>query len=394
MALTNQQIKNQKPDAKKTQKLFDGGGLFLEVTSKGSKRWRLKFRFGGKEKLISFGLYPTVSLKEARQKRDDAKRLLANGINPSAKRQAEKAAAATEGKNNFEAIAREWIEQQRSTWAESHAKTIELRLKNDVFPFVGKKPIIEISPPEILSLLRRIEDREAFETAHRVKSNIGQIFRYAIATARAESDPSRDLKGALRPVKPKHLAAVTDPKRFGSILRMMDSYVGGPIVQAALGLAPLVFARPGELRTAEWAGIDFDKGEWRYVASKTNTEHIVPLAKQSVDILKEIYPLTGDGRYIFPSPRTPARPMSENAILAALRSLGIPKEEMCGHGFRATARTLLDEELQIPPHLIEHQLAHTVKDSLGRAYNRTTHLADRKEMMQRWADYLDDIKRT
>ncbi len=392
MPLTVQQLKNIKADSKRTLKLFDGGGLFLEVTPTDSRRWRLKYRFAGKEKLISLGLYPLVSLKDARQKRDDAKRLLTNGLDPSAQRKAEKDAACAQAMNSFEAVAREWVEQNRSTWAPNHTKTIELRLKNDLFPYVGKKPVITITPPELITVLRRIEGREAFETAHRVRTNLGQIFRYAIATGRVESDPSRDLRGALRPVKVQHLPAVTDPKRLGEILRMMGGYVGGPIVQAALRLAPLVFVRPGELRTAEWEGIDFEKAEWRFTVTKTNTEHIVPLASQSVRILKEIYPLTGSGRYVFPSPRTSNRPMSENAILAALRSLSIPKDEMCGHGFRATARTMLDEILGFPPHLIEHQLAHSVRDSLGRAYNRTTHLAERREMMQRWADYLDKLK--
>jgi integrase len=393
MPLTSQQLKNIRSDATRTLKLFDGGGLYLEVTPSGSRRWRLKYRFAGKEKLISFGLYPLVSLKDARQKRDDAKRLLNNGIDPSAQRKAEKDAVFAQAKNSFESVAREWIEQNRGTWASNHTKTIELRLKNDVYSFVGKKPIAAITPPELITLLRRIEARAANETAHRVRTNLSQIFRYAIATGRVDSDPTRDLRGALRPVKVQHLPAVTEPRRLGEILRMMDGYVGGPIVQAALKLAPLVFVRPGELRTAEWEGVDFEKSEWRYTVSKTNTEHIVPLSPQSVRILREIYPLTGGGRYVFPSPRTIARPMSENAILAALRSLGIPKEEMCGHGFRATARTMLDEILGFPPHLIEHQLAHAVKDSLGRAYNRTTHLTERREMMRRWADYLDELRR-
>jgi len=390
--LSAQQLKNAKADAQRTLKLFDGGGLFLEITPSNSRRWRLKYRFAGKEKLLSLGLFPLISLKDARQKRDDAKRLLSNGIDPSAQRKAEKATVTEQARNSFEAVALEWLEQTRGTWKPTHTKTIELRLNNDVFPFVGKRPIAALTPPDLLAVLRRIEGREAIETAHRVRTNFGQIFRYAISTGRIESDPSRDLRGALRPVKVQHLPAVTDPKRLGEVLRMMDGYVGGPIVKAALNLAPLVFVRPGELRMAEWAGIDFDKAEWRYVASKTNTEHIVPLANQSLSILKEIHPLTGAGQYVFPSPRTRLRPMSENAILAALRSLGIPKEEMCGHGFRATARTMLDEILKVPQHLIEHQLAHSVKDSLGRAYNRTTHLAERKEMMQRWADYLDELK--
>ena len=392
MPLSIQQLKNTKVDASRTLKLFDGGGLFLEVTPTDSRRWRLKYRFAGKEKLLSLGLFPLVTLKDARVRRDEAKRLLSNGVDPSAARQAAKQATVAETANGFEAVGLEWIEQQRGTWAPAHTKRIELRLKNDVFPFIGKKPVGSITPPDLISVLRRIEAREAFETAHRVRTNLGQIFRFAVATGRAASDPARDLRGALRPVKVEHLPAVTDPKRLGELLRMMDGYAGGPVVQAALRLAPLVFVRPGELRTAEWKDINFDSAEWRFTVSKTKTEHIVPLAAQSIRILQEIRLLTGSGRFVFPSPRTGDRPMSENAILAALRSLGIPKEEMCGHGFRATARTMLDEILGFPPHCIEHQLAHAVRDTLGRAYNRTKHLAERREMMQRWANFLDSLR--
>ena len=254
-------------------------------------------------------------------------------------------------------------------------------------------PIEMITPSDLLKVLRKIEDREAIETAHRVRGIFGQIFRYAIATGRATSDPSRDLRGALSPVKKQHLAAVTEPKLVGNLLKVIEGHRGSPIVKAALSLAPLVFVRPGELRQAEWKDIDLENAEWRFVVSKTETQHIVPLAAQPIAILKQIHPLTGSGRYVFPSARTFERPMSDNAILAALRSLGVPKEEMCGHGFRAMARTILDEALGFPPHLIEHHLAHSVKDALGRAYNRTKHLPERREMMQRWADYLDGLKR-
>lgn len=391
--LNIQQIKSLKPDPTKTTKHYDGGGLFLEVPSTGNKRWRLKYRFANKEKLISLGLYPLVSLKEARERRDDAKRLIESGVDPSASRKAAKEAIASEGKNSFESIALEWMTQQSDSWKPSHLKTISLRLKNDVFPFIGKKALPLISAPDLLEVLRRIESREAFETAHRVRTNMGQIFRYAISLGHVTSDPSRDLKGALRPVKAIHLAAVTEPKRAGEILRMMDGYAGsGPIVKAALRLAPLVIVRPGELRTAEWKDIDFDKSEWRFVVTKTNSPHIVPLSRQAVEILQDLKPITGSGKYVFPSLRGNDRPMSDNAILVALRSLGIPKEEMSGHGFRAMGRTIMDEVLGIPPHLIEHQLAHAVKDPNGRAYNRTRHLPERKEMMQRWADYLEELK--
>lgn len=392
MPLTVQQLKSEKPDTTKTKKLFDGGGLYCEVTPTGSKRWRLKYRFGGKEKLISFGTFPLIGLKEAREKRDEAKRLLADGIDPSAHRRAERNAVINKEQNGFEVVAREWLEQQHAAWAISHYRTVCQRLQNDVFPFVGKMSVEEIKAPDLFAILRRIEKREAFETAHRVKTALGQIFRYAISTGRVNSDPTRDLKGALRPVKIQHLPAVTDPKRLGEILRILDGHKGGPIVSAALRLAPLVFVRPGELRQAEWNDFDLANSEWRFTVQKTKTPHTVPFSSQALEVLEELRPLTGNGRFVFPSPRSPDRPMSDNAILAALRSLGIPKEEMCGHGFRATARTLLDEALGFPPHLIEHQLAHSVRDSLGRAYNRTKHLPERKEMMQRWADYLDSLK--
>jgi integrase len=394
MPLTDQQIKALKPDPNKTQKHFDGGGLYIEVPPNGNKRWRLKYRFAGKEKLLSFGLYPRITLKEARQLKEDAKRKLANNVDPSAQKQAERKAATCAGTNTFEFVALELLTVREGTqWSHDHAKTILLRLRKDAFPALGQKSIGDITARDILDLLRRIEVRGALETAHRVLTIIGQVFDYAIVTERTASNPTNALRQALRPAKAKHLAAVTDPARFGEILRMMDGYRGGEIVAAALRLAPLVFVRPGELRHAEWASIDLDSGEWRFIASKTNADHIVPLSQQAITVLRDLKPFTGTGRYVFPNPRTKERPMSENAVLAALRGLGISKEEMCGHGLRATARTLLDEKLEFPPHLIEQQLAHSVRDPLGRAYNRTTHLPQRKKMMQRWADYLDELRR-
>jgi len=252
--------------------------------------------------------------------------------------------------------------------------------------------VAEITPPELLAVVRRVEERGALETAHRALQNCGQVFRYAIATARAERDPSQDLRGALPPVRETHFAAVTEPKRIGEILRAFDAYEGTLPVKCALRLAPLVFVRPGELRKALWTNIDLDTAEWRYLVTKTSTLHNVPLSSQAVAILKELRPLTGRSSYVFPSARSAQRPMSDNAILAAMRSMGIPKEEMTGHGFRAAARTILDEVLGFPPHLIEHQLAHAVRDPLGRAYNRTAHLAERRDMMQQWSDYLDGLK--
>jgi len=274
----------------------------------------------------------------------------------------------------------------------SHSDKIIQRFERDIFPWIGNTPISEVTPPILLSVIRRIEERGALETAHRALNTCGQVFRYSIATGRSERDCSQDLKGALPPVKAKHFAAQTDPKRFGDLLKIFEDYHGSLIVRCALRLAPLVFVRPGELRHAKWKDIDFEAAQWSYIVTKTNSPHIVPLASQAIAILKELHPLTGNSTFIFPSARSNARPMSDNAILAALRRVGIGKEEATGHGFRATARTLLDEVLRIPPHLIEHQLAHAVRDPNGRAYNRTTHLLERKKMMQDWADYIDSLK--
>lgn len=389
--LSDIQIRNAKPKDK-NYKLSDGGGLFLLITKAGGKLWRYKYRFEGKEKLLSLGGYPDIGLKEAREKHHEARKLLASGISPSEQRKAQKQSAALRSANSFEVIAREWFSRYSQNWAVSHSKTVNRRLERDIFPWVGDRPISEITAPELLTVIRQVEERGALETAHRELNICGQVFRYAIATGRAKRDPSDDLRGALPPVKSKHLAAITDPKRVGELMRMIYGYEGSLIVKCALKLAPLVFVRPGELRQALWHDFDWDKDEWRFTVSKTDTEHIVPLSRQSVSILKEIQYLTGRGEFVFPSGRTPLRPMSNNAILAALRSLGIPKSEMSGHGFRAMARTLLDEELKVRPDLVEHQLAHAVKDPLGRAYNRTQFLEERHQMMQQWADYLDKLR--
>jgi integrase len=294
--------------------------------------------------------------------------------------------------NSFEIVAREWFVRHSPSWVKSHSDKIIQRFERDIFPWIGNTPISEVTPPILLSVIRRIEERGALETAHRALNTCGQVFRYSIATGRSERDCSQDLKGALPPVKAKHFAAQTDPKRFGDLLKIFEDYHGSLIVRCALRLAPLVFVRPGELRHAKWKDIDFEAAQWSYIVTKTNSPHIVPLASQAIAILKELHPLTGNSTFIFPSARSNARPMSDNAILAALRRVGIGKEEATGHGFRATARTLLDEVLRIPPHLIEHQLAHAVRDPNGRAYNRTTHLLERKKMMQDWADYIDSLK--
>ena len=393
MSLTDTTVRNAKP-GEKTARIFDGGGLYLEVAPSGGKWWRLKYRHGGKEKRLSLGVYPDVSLKDARQRRDDARKLLANDIDPAENRKAVKAARVERAGNSFEVIAREWYAKNSPNWAENHGKRILQRFERDLFPWIGGRPIAEITAPELLAVLRRIEARGAVETAHRAHQNCGQVFRYAIATGRAVRDPSPDLKGALPPVKEKHLAAITDPKAIGPLLRAMDDYQGQFVTKCALRLAPLVFVRPGELRKAEWVEFDLDKAEWNIPAErmKMREPHLVPLSAQAVAILRELHALTGGGKYVFPGARTTKRPMSDNAILAALRRMGFTKDEMSGHGFRAMARTILDEVLQVRPDYIEHQLAHAVRDPNGRAYNRTAHLAERRKMMQLWADYLDKQK--
>lgn len=400
--LTDKAIQNAKPgitrDGKETggkpYKMGDTGGLYLEVAPSGGKWWRLKYRFDGKEKRLSLGVYPDVGLKDARQRRDDARKLLAVGIDPGENRKAVKAARNERAANSFEVIAREWYTKNAPTWASNHGERIIQRLERDVFPWIGGKPIANITAPDLLAMLRRIEGRGALETAHRALGNCGQIFRYAIATGRAERDPSPDLRGSLPPAKEKHLAAITDPKAVAELLRAMDGYQGAFVTKCALRLAPLVFVRPGELRNAEWTEFDLDKAEWNIPAErmKMREPHLVPLSRQAIEILRELHTLTGSGRYVFPGARTNGRPMSDNAILAALRRMGFAKDEMSGHGFRAMARTILDEVLQVRPDFIEHQLAHAVRDPNGRAYNRTAHLAERHKMMQLWADYLDTLK--
>lgn len=393
MALKDVQIRNAKP-REKQYKLFDERGLFLIITPKGKKWWRFRYAFDGKEKLLSFGTYPDVSLEKARERRETARKLVADKVDPGEQRKAQKATKQERLANSFEVVAREWYAKYSPTWVESHGERIIRRLERDIFPWLGEKPIADITPPDLLAVIRRIEARGALETAHRALANCGQVFRYAIATSRAMRDTAADLRGALPPVKGEHFAAVTEPKQVAELLRTFDSYQGTLTVTCALRLAPLVFVRPGELRKAEWKDIDLDTAEWRYTVTKTDTPHIVPLATQAIAILRELYALTGTGRYVFPGARSNDRPMSDNAILAAMRRMGINKDEMSGHGFRAMARTILDEVLHQPVELIEHQLAHAVKDPHGRAYNRTKHLPERHKMMQLWADYLDELKNT
>jgi integrase len=402
---TDVTIRNTKPtDA--TLRLNDGDGLYLLVKPNGARWWRLDYSSGGKRKTLSFGVYPDTGLKAARDKADEARKLVAAGTDPSDIRKADKAQQAKvleadrrigEGLpavDSFEEIAREWFAKFSAEWAPSHAEKIIRRLERDIFPWMGKQPIANITAPELLAALRRIEARGAVETAHRAHQNCGQIFRYAIATGRAERDPSPALRGALPAVKQTHHAAITEPRAIGELLRAIDGYQGQLVTKCALRIAPMVFVRPGELRKAEWSEIDLDKAEWNIPAErmKMREAHLVPLSTQAVEILRELHALTGDGHYVFPGARTNGRPMSDNAILAALRRMGFAKDEMSGHGFRAMARTILDEVLQVRPDYIEHQLAHAVRDPNGRAYNRTAHLVERRKMMQQWADYLDKIK--
>jgi len=391
MALTVTAIRSAKP-GDKARRLTDGNGLYLEISPRGGKWWRFKYRFRGKEKRLSLGVFPDVTLKAARDRRDEARKLIANGVDPGEHRKANKAAGAERAKNSFEVVAMEWFDIRRPAWKPNHSDRILSRLKRDVFPWIGARPIAEIAAPELLSVMRRIEDRGAVETAHRTLSSCGQVFRYGVATGRAVRDPSGDLRGALAPVKGKNFASVTEPQQVAKILRVLDGYVGTPVVCAALRLAPLVFVRPGELRHAKWADFDLERAEWRFVATKTDTQHVVPLADQAVEILRELQRITRRSEFVFPSARSGRRPMSDNAVLAAMRRMGIGKEEMSGHGFRAMARTILDEVLGFRPDFIEHQLAHAVRDPNGRAYNRTAHLPERRKMMQVWADYLEGLK--
>ncbi len=391
MALTDTATRNAKT-AGNPYSLADGGGLSLRIQPNGGKWWRFRYRFDGKAKMLSLGIYPDVTLKDARVRRDAARKMLADGIDPGVHRKEAKAERAIRAANSLEAVTREWAEKMAASWVPAYGQRLLRRFERDIFPLIGAKPISEIKPVELLAVLRKIEARGAIETAHRARGDCGQVFRYAIATGRAERDVAGDLRGALEPKQTKHFASVTEPTKVAELLRALDGYRGSPVVLGAMRLAPLVFVRPGELRHAQWKDIDLETGEWRYTVTKTKTDHLVPLASQAVAILQDLHLLNGTGRYVFPSARSTGRPMSDNAVLAAMRRSGIPADEMTGHGFRAMARTILDEVPGFRPDFIEHQLAHAVRDPNGRAYNRTAHLAQRKKMMQAWADYLDKLK--
>lgn len=380
--LTAAAIKAAKPG-----KLADGGGLYLLTKENGAKLWRMKYRHGGREKLLAFGRYPEVSLAEARRLRDEARAVLRSGGDPAAAKRANRAATA----DTFKAVAAEWLATQRPALAAVTAAKAEWLLS--LVPTLDPLPLRDITPPLILAALRRVESEGRHETARRVKQRIGQVFRYAIVHGRAERDPTADLRGALAPVKSKPRAAITDPAKMGALLRALDGYAGQPMTAAALRLAPLLFVRPGELRRMEWAELDLDAKEWRIPAAKMKMreEHVVPLAGQAVAILRALHPLTGRGRYVFPSLRASDRPMSENTVNAALRRLGFDGNTMTGHGFRAMASTRLNE-LGWPPDVIERQLAHAERNKVRAVYNRAQYMAERRAMMQAWADYLDSLR--
>ncbi len=394
VALTNTFVKNIKPsDSKDGDKHSDAQGLYLHVKESG-KYWRVSYRFDGKQKLLALGVYPAVTLATARALRDKARKLLAEGVDPSAAKREQKQAKALAAGNTFEAVAQDWLTKTAANRMDATHAKVTGWLAKDVIPHIGKMPISAIGPRDVLAALRHMEARGALDSVQRVKQVCGQVFRYAVATGIAERDVTQDLKGALTQSAPKHFAAITEPLPVGQLLRCIFDYSGHPGTVAALKLSPLVFVRPGELRQAEWAEIDLEAAEWRIPACKMKmkADHLVPLSVQAVEILRALQPLTRHGRYVFPSLRTANRPMSENTVNAALRGMGFAKEVHSAHGFRAMARTIMDEVLGERVDLIEHQLAHAVKDANGRAYNRTAHLPARRLMMQRWADYLDTLR--
>jgi integrase len=353
--------------------------------------WRYKYRLGGKANSRGLGKYPDVGLKEARRRRDECRQDVANGVNPRGRWKATHAAE-IDTTDSFETVAREWFESRLPSWTPGTSSMNLMRLERYVFPAFGKQPIATVSAPDLVEMLKPIQQQEKYETASRVLRVCQQVLNFARATGRRTDNPADAVRPALTKPTPKHFAAETDPKEIGKLLRMLDAYEGSPAVMAALKLAPLWFVRPGELRHAKWADIDLDAAEWRFRVSKTQTDLIVPLSEQAVAILRDLHPQTGHQSWVFPGARHNGRPMSENTLAVAMRTIGIPKDTMSVHGFRAMARTCLDEQLGVAPHLVEHQLAHTVKDPLGRAYNRTTHLPERQRMMQKWADYLDALK--
>lgn len=411
--LTDVLIRNAKP-GEKAQKLFDGGGLYLELRPNGAKYWRLKYRVSGVEKRLSLGVYPATGLKDARTKAAEARKLVAEGADPSEQRQANKADlqrkreaerladAGLPAVDSFEAVARDWLKTVHEVKVSAgHAERTRIRLEQDAFPWIGHRPIAELEAPELLEMLRRVEARGAIETAHRIKDACGQVFRYGVATGACKRNPAADLKDAMQPVQTRHHAAIVDPAQVGKLLRDLRGYEGHAVTRAALDLSALLLLRPGELRHMEWAWVDLGAAMLtlppevmkRKKADKADgPPHLVPLALQAVELLTELQQLTGAGRFVFPALTSGQRCMSENTVRSALRRLGYANEDMTAHGFRATARTMIAERLGIAPEVIEAQLAHAVADALGRAYNRTQYLAQRQAMMQTWANYLDKLR--
>ena len=373
-------------------RMADSNGLCIEVRPTGAKVWRYRYRINDKASMVTIGEYPAVSLQQARTERDKLRAMVKAGTNPAHAQRAAKAANVERNANTFGAIGLEYLAKREREGITAHSVERDRRALETYLAPIYDSPISDVTAPMLLAALRKLEQRGVIETTHRARALAGRVFKYAIATGRGERNPAADLTGALERLQVRHFPSVTKPEQIGALLRALHSYQGSVVTQAALKLAPLVFVRPGELRHAKWEDIDLDAAEWRYMVTKTKTQHIVPLSTQAVAILRELHPYTKRSAYVFPSERTASRPMSENTINAALRGMGYDRDTMTGHGFRAMARTLLDEVLGFRPDYIEHQLAHTVKDPLGRAYNRTTHLPERTKMMQAWSDYLDALR--
>lgn len=391
--LNASQVERARP-GERAYKISDGQGLFLLVNPDGSKWWRMAYRYGGKQKSISMGVYPDVGLQEARDRLSDARRLLRDGVDPSAARKAAKESQTELTQNTFDSATTAWIARNANTWSGSTLRQTQSRLNRDVLPYLKTRPIREITAPEILKVVQRVVDRGAIETARRVLRIIQQVMTFAVVTGRLDANPATDLGQALPTAKVTHMASLTTPDDVAGLMRAIQGYQGEPVTRAALRLAPLVFVRPGELRQATWSEIDLDAARWEIPAKrmKMDSDHIVPLSSQAVEILADLQPLTGQGELVFPGARSATRPISDNTLNAALRRMGFTKEQMTAHGFRAMARTMLEEELGFRYEIIEHQLAHVVRDANGRAYNRTRHLKDRARMMQAWADYLDRLR--
>lgn len=395
MRLTDTTVRNAKPNGSKSRKLFDGDGLYLEVTAKGKKWWRFKYRFAGKSKCISFGVYPAVKLIYARKQREDARELLAKGIDPSEQRKIGKLNGTKSDENTFKAVAESWFNSKKINWSKGYQVKISRILEKNLYPWIGGISIDKITAPNLLEALNNTVSQEKYDTAMTAKQTAGRVFRFGIATEKVKHDITSGLREALTVPKTKHMAAITEPEEVGKLMLALDIYKGSTEVHCALRFMALTFVRSKELRHAEWREIDWNKSLWYIEAEKMKKksgDHIVPLSSQALEILRDVHRITGSYRYIFPNARSSARPMSENAMLLALRTLGYKKDEMTIHGFRATARTLLDEQLGFRIDCIEQQLAHAVKDPLGRAYNRTKHLPERGKMMQVYANYLDKLK--